>query len=147
MEDELFQQDIFGNVVKIVLENGEEDAIGPQARANFNIFALTDAIGARNKREAWVLYQKALAAGMTAEDVFFRIVFWQVKAMLIASKTKSVEETDMKPFPYNKAKSFLKNFKSGELEKISADLVKGYHEVRRGKGETETLVEKMILKL
>src|SRR3989344_3812871 len=95
--------------------------------APFNIFALTDAIGARKKRDAWVLYQKALAQGLLPEDVFFRVLIWQVKSMLLASKTKGVSETDMKPFPYNKAKGFSKNFKDGEIEKLSEDLILGYH--------------------
>ncbi|MEK7227642.1 MAG: hypothetical protein AAB641_02010 [Patescibacteria group bacterium] len=116
-------------------------------RQPFNIFTLTDAIGARKKRDAWVLYQKALASGMSAEDVFFRAVIWQVKNMLIASKTKNAGETDMKPYPYSKAKGFLKNFKPGELEGLSEELVLGYHAVRKGKGETETLIEKIILRL
>ena len=147
MDEEFFQQDIFGNTVKVVLENPEdEDAIGPKARGDFNVFTLTDAIGARNKREAWVLYQKALASGMVAEEVFFKL-FWQVKTMLLAAKTRNAEEADMKSFPYSKAKGFLRNFKPGELEKLSGELVRGYHQVRRGEGEMETLVEKMLLKL
>ena len=117
-----------------------------RAQGEFNIFALTDAIGARKKRDAWVLYHKALASGMVAEEVFYKLV-WQVKTMLIASKTKSVAETDMKAFPYNKAKSFLNNFKPGEIERMSGDLMLGYHQVRRGEGEIETLVEKTLLKL
>ena len=67
--------------------------------------------------------------------------------MLIAAKTESVGETDMKPFPYSKAKSFLKNFKPGELEKLSESLGIGYHSARRGEEEIETLVEKILLKL
>ncbi len=114
--------------------------------APFNIFALTDAIGARSKRDAWVLYQKALASGMVPEEVFYKLM-WQLKTMLTVKKTKSVTETDMKPFPYNKAKGFLKNFKEGELEKISESLVLGYHSARRGEGEIETLVEKTLLRL
>lgn len=112
----------------------------------FNIFLLTDAIGARDKRDAWVLYRKALSSGMVPEEVFYKLV-WQVKTLLIAQKTKSVAETEMKPFPYNKAKGCLKNFKPGELEKLSAELVNGYHRVRRGEGEMETLVERFLLKL
>ena len=112
----------------------------------FNIFSLTDAIGARKKREAWVLYQKALMSGLAAEEVFYKL-FWQMKTMMLAQKTKSVAETDMKPFPYNKAKGFLKNFKQGEIEKLSESLVLGYHKARRGEGEIETLVEKTLLKL
>ncbi len=110
----------------------------------FNIFSLTDAVAARDKRQAWMLYQKALASGMAPEEVFYKIV-WQVKTLLTAEKTKSVSETEMKPFPYNKAKSALKNFKSGELEELSESLVTGYHKIRRGEGEMETLVEKIIL--
>ncbi len=147
MNEEFFQQDIFGNTVKVVSENSEEDVIGPAARNDFNIFALTDAIGARKKKDAWVLYQKALASGMAAEDVFFRAVIWQVKNTLIASKTKNAGETDMKPFPYSKAKGFLKNFSASELQNLSESLVLGYHRVRQGKGEIETLVEKVLLKL
>ncbi len=114
--------------------------------AAFNIFALTDAIGARKKRDAWVLYQKALTSGLVPEEVFYKLV-WQTKTMLVAENTKSVAETEMKPFPYNKAKSFLKNFKPGELQKMSEALVLGYHRARRGEGEIETLVEKLLLSL
>lgn len=142
---EMYGQNLFGETVTAMAEK-EEDMIGPKARGEFNIFAFTDAIGNRNKREAWVLYQKALASGMVAEEIFFK-VFWQVKTMLLASRTRSAEEADMKAYPYSKAKGFLKNFKEGELEKFSEDLIRGYHEVRRGNEETETFVEKMLLKL
>ncbi|MCR4279298.1 MAG: hypothetical protein NUV78_01005 [Candidatus Zambryskibacteria bacterium] len=148
---EMYGQNLFGETMsKTVFDNDVSrtalDTIGPKARGEFNIFAFTDAIGSRNKKEAWVLYQKALASGMVAEEIFFK-VFWQVKTMLLASRTKSAEEADMKAYPYSKAKGFLKNFKEGELEKFSEDLIKGYHEVRRGNEETETFVEKMLLKL
>ena len=148
MTDEFYHKDIFGTVVDVNLgtvEEGEKLPLDKKGR-EFNIFALTDALGARKKKEAWVLYQKALSAGVRTEEIFFKIV-WQVKSMLIASRTKNVGETDMKAFPYSKAKSFLKNFKSGELEKLSEALVVGYHMARRGEGEIETLVEKILLGL
>lgn len=149
MTDEFYHKDIFGAVVDINLGAVEEEVELPlldKKGREFNIFALTDAVGARNKKDAWVLYQKALSAGLSAEEIFFKIV-WQVKSMLIASRTKSVAETDMKAFPYSKAKSFLKNFQPGELEKLSEDLVIGYHLARRGEGEVWALVEKTLLKL
>lgn len=153
MTDEFYHKDIFGTVVDVNLTGGERSDLNIDSqgltlgsRPEFNIFALTDAVGARKKKEAWVLCQKALTAGLSAEEIFFKIV-WQVKSMLLASKTKNVGETDMKPFPYSKAKSFLKNFKPGELETLSENLVIGYHQARRGVGEVETLVEKTILKL
>ena len=143
---EMYSTNLFGEKVDIPKVDDEEDLIGPKARAEFNIFALTDAIGARKKRDAWVLYQKALASGMAPEEVFYKLV-WQAKTMLIAKNTKSVSETDMKPFPYNKAKGFLRNFKEGEIEELSEGLVEGYHQARRGEGEIETLVEKTLLSL
>ncbi len=158
---EMYSANLFGEVTK-----GEEGKLGAKSghapegtsedfaenfpdslrAAPFNIFTLTDAIGARKKREAWVFYQKALASGMVAEEVFYKLV-WQIKTMLTVSRTKSVAETDMKPFPYNKAKGFLKNFSTQELEKLSEKLVLGYHRARRGEGEIETLVEKTLLRL
>lgn len=149
MTEEFYHKDIFGTVVDVNLGavEGEEDKLPLDKKGReFNIFVLTDAVGARDKKRAWILYQQALAAGLSAEEVFFKIV-WQVKSMLIASRTKSVGETDMKPFPYSKAKSFLKNFKPEELEKLSENLVIGYHLARRGEGEVETFVEKILLSL
>ena len=148
MSDEFYHKDIFGAVVDLnlgVVEEDEKRLVDKKGR-EFNIFALTDALGNRKKKEAWILYEKALAAGLSAEEVFFKLV-WQVKSMLIAQRTKNVGETDMKAFPYNKAKSFLKNYKQSELEKLSEDLVIGYHQARQGKGEIETLIEKLLLSL
>ena len=148
MTEEFYHKDIFGNVINIDLGKVDEDEkpLFDKKGREFNIFSLTDAIGARDRKRAWVLYQKALSAGLVAEQIFFKVV-WQIKSMLIVSKTKSVGETDMKDFPYSKARSFLKNFKPGELETLSENLVVGYHRARRGEGEIETLVEKILLGL
>ena len=145
VHSESYGTNLFGESVDT--PNAEEDeVIGPKVRGDFNIFSFTDAIGLRKKRDAWILYRKALSTGVSAEELFYK-VFWQVKIMLLAGKTKSPTEAGMKPFPYNKARGFLKNFKSGELEALSFSLVSGYHQVRRGEGETETLLEKMLLSL
>ena len=147
MEQEFYHQNIFGEVVDIDLSKEEDEKLPLDKKGReFNIFALTDALGARDKKRAWIIYQEALAAGVSAEEVFFKLV-WQVKSMLIAARTKSVAETDMKAFPYSKAKGYLKNFKSEELEQLSENLVTGYYKARRGEEEVETLVEKILLKL
>ena len=146
MED-FYHKNIFGEVVDIDFAEETEASEEVKARrSDFNVFSLTDAVGARDKKNSWVLYQKALASGMVAEEIFWKI-FWIVKAMLIASKTKSYEETDMKEFPYKKAKGFSKNFSDEELKNLSETLVIGYHNARRGIGEIETLIEKILLGL
>jgi len=146
-EEEFYHKDIFGHVVDLNLAEAEEEYSEiKDKKSDFNIFLLTDAIGARDKKNAWVLYQKALASGLVAEEIFWKVV-WVVKTMLLAKRTKSAEEAEMKAFPYNRAKGNLKNFKEGELEKISEDLVVGYHNARRGIGEIGTLIEKTLLGL
>lgn len=145
---EFYHQDLFGTVVDFApkIEEEKVDLVGPKGKSTFNIFSLTDAVAARNKKEAWVLYQKALASGMVAEEIFWKVV-WQIKTLLIASRTKTADEAGMKAYPYSKAKGALKNFKPGEIEEISERLVTGYHEIRRGEGEMEALVEKTLLGL
>jgi hypothetical protein len=149
MTEEFYHKDIFGTVVNACFGQTEEEDKLPMSEKSaelFNLFTLTDAFGARQKRVAWVLYQKALSVGVPPEVVFFKIV-WQIKSMLIASKTKNAGEVDMKTFPYNKAKGFLKNFKPGELEKISEGLVIDYGRIRKGETEMKILVEKLLLSL
>ena len=147
MKEEFYHKDIFGTVVDFSPTTEEEEKLPLDKKGReFNIFVLTDALGARNKKEAWILYQKALAAGVSADEIFFKI-FWQVKSMLLASKTKSVAETDMKPFPYNKAKSYAKNYSQEELENLSESLVEGFLLARGGEGEIGTLLEQILLKL
>jgi DNA polymerase III delta subunit len=147
MSDEFYHKNIFGEVVDLDLvetEDGEEKIKAKYS--DFNIFALTDAVGARDKKNSWVLYQKALASGMAAEEIFWKIV-WIVKSMMIASKTKDYSETDMKEFPYKKAKGYAKNFSKVELENLSETLVVGYHNARRGIGEVDLVIERILLGL
>ncbi len=146
--EEFYHKNIFDEVVDVDLAAVEEetDLVGSKGKTDFNIFALTDAFGARDKRSAWVLYRKALAAGMAPEEVFYKIV-WQIKSLLLAKKTGTADEAGMKAYPYSKAKGYLKNFQGNELEDLSEELVIGYHNARRGKEEIETLLEKMLLGL
>ncbi|HEY4528566.1 MAG TPA: hypothetical protein VJJ48_01945 [Candidatus Paceibacterota bacterium] len=144
---EMYEANLFGEKMEAGKHPVFEESLTPGVKeASFNIFAFTDAIGARKKRDAWVLYRKALSLGMVPEEMFYKF-HWQLKSMMLASLTETPAEADMKPFPYNKAKGFLKNFQTSELRNLSTELVIGYHHARRGEGEIETLVEKMLLKL
>jgi hypothetical protein len=145
------QFDIFGGQIEVGDLSQPSPNLGEGKggvkKDSFNIFTLTDAIGARKKKDAWILYQKALASGMAADDIFWRAIAWEIKTLLLASKTKSAEESGLNPFVYQKAKAYSKNFKAGELENLSETLVVGYHNARRGIGEIETLIEKILLSL
>lgn len=149
MNEEYYHKDLFGETVDIGFQAAEEEYEEPlldKSDGGFNIFALTDAIGARKKKEAWILYQKALSTGFPAEKIFWKLV-WIVKSMMLASRTVKSSEAEMKEFPYRRAKSFSKNFSASELRDLSMSLIESYHQVRRGKSDTETLIEKTILNL
>ena len=111
-----------------------------------NRFVLADALAARNKKELWIRYVEAIESGAVAEELH-GILFWQVKTMLLAQHSKSAEEAGLKPFPYSKAKGALKNWKPGEVEKLSSDLVSIYHRAHRGEGELALLAERLILSI
>lgn len=146
MAEEFYGKNLFGEVVSLGLKDPDEKEVVEKAGKEFNIFPLTDAIGGRDKRNAWKIYEQALASGMSADEIFWRIM-WGVKALLLAERTESAEESGLNPFVYRKSKGFLKNWKEGEVEKLSESLVVGYHNVRRGVGEMETMIEKTILNL
>lgn len=109
-------------------------------------FRMTDALGNRDKKSLWVLYQQALRTGKEPEELH-GLLFWQVKNMLLALNSKNAEDAGMKPYPYTKAKQSLKNYSKEDLHKLLLALVSEYHNVRLGKGELETGLEKVILGL
>jgi len=115
-------------------------------RDTFDIFALTDALGRRDRKGTWVLYQKARATG-AEEEQLHGMLFWIVKGMLLASRTKSAKEAGLSPFVYSKANSFAKNYTPDELEKLSRKLVTLYHDSRRGVEELPVALERLILSL
>jgi hypothetical protein len=146
MAEEFYGVNLFGERVDVGLVEDKGVEVVEKAGKEFNIFPLTDAIGERDKRKAWVVYEQALNSGLVADEIFWRVM-WGVKALILTAKTSSAEESGLNPFVYKKCKSFLKNWKVEELENLSESLVVGYHNARRGIGEMETMIEKIILSL
>lgn len=91
-----------------------------------NAFALADAIGKRNKKEAWMLYRKAIDAG-EAPEALHGMVFWKIKSLILSGGNHA--------------------WKSDELLAVLDELITIYHEARRGKHELETGFEGFILSL
>lgn len=111
-----------------------------------NPFALADAVGNRDSKRLWHTFTEEITRGAKAEELHGQMV-WQIKSILIAAKTKTAEEADMKDFPYRKAKGFIKNYKIEELEELLFKLVSAYHEAHRGKVELAVALEKIILEI
>lgn len=112
----------------------------------FKIFTLADAFGAKDKKKLWILYQKALRSYIAHEQIH-GILFWQVKAMLMSLQAKSAKESGLNPYVYSKSLRFAKNYTEDELKKLSTELVRTYHESRRGIIDFESALERFVLSI
>jgi len=116
----------------------------PKKEKEFNTFSFADALGARDRKKLWVLYQKAKRFNIADEEIH-GILFWQTKNMLLAGKAGSPSEAGMNPFVYKKARSFLKNYSTEELGSLSRTLITLSHDARRGKHDFATALERFTL--
>jgi hypothetical protein len=108
-----------------------------------NIFDLANAFAMKDKKNAWILYQKALKE-FSPEEIYGTL-WWQIKTMLIASKTKTAAEADMKDFPYQKAKTYAKNFTDSELDNLAKKIISLYHKSRLESEDLTINLERLIL--
>ncbi len=115
-------------------------------KEGFNIFALTDALGERNRVRLWTLYQKALMQGSEPEEIH-GILFWQVKSLLAAAQSKTAADAGLKPFVWSKSQSFLRNYSVSELKKMSSEMVGLYHLSRIESLELEDKLEEFVINI
>lgn len=111
-----------------------------------DFFDFANALGEKNKKLLWTLYQDALAEEVPSEEVH-GIFFWQVKAMLSALLSKNDEEAGLNPFVYRKARAYAKNYSEEKLKKMSTKLFEMYHLAHRGEIDFAIALEKFILEL
>lgn len=116
----------------------------------YNPFVICDTFAEKNKVKSWIIYQQALKQGVPAEEVFFKIL-WQIKNLLMVKKLMNAgianvdKESGLKPFVAGKAIKAAKNFTEDELINYSYEMLKIYHQERRGKSELPIEFEKFIL--
>lgn len=115
-------------------------------KREFNNFALSDALGRRDKKELWSLYQESVFEEKVPEGIH-GVLFWQVKSMLLAISSKSAQDAGIKPFVYSKALRFADNYGDAKLRQMSADLVSIYHDSRKGGDELDVALERWILNI
>lgn len=112
-------------------------------KERFNVFAITEALGNRDKKRAWMLYREALSENLVPEEIH-GVLWWQIKTMLQVAKG----DTDgIKPYSVTKARGFLKKYSQTELESLARSFVNLYHDARRGIVEFEIGLEKLLLSL
>lgn len=134
------------NSLKKVSEKTWEIKPISKIQKDFNIFSLTDALGERNRTKLWKLYHKATDAGAEPEEIL-GLLFWQTKSLIAAAKSKTATDAGLKPFVYSKSKSFIKNYSVADLEKMSGDLIRLYHDAHGGVVQFDLALEEFVLGL
>ncbi len=114
----------------------------------FNVFSLTDSFNSRDKKNTWVLMQKALKSDVPAMDIA-NILTWSIKSLILAKDKKGTDEeikkTGLNPFVFKKALSFSKKWDMKDMKKALQNIVFLYHDDRRGEDLTRDL-ELFLLK-
>ena len=119
-------------------------------KQEFNIFALSDALGKKDKKHLWILYVQALRAGVVPEQIHGTL-FTQIKNMALLKRAEkegvNIGKLGLHPFVVTKTKGFTKNFEENELENHSRTLLHAYHNARGGGDELGVALEKFVLNL
>ncbi len=95
-------------------------------KEEYNAFALANAVGNRDRKNAWILYRQAIDRG-EAPEALHGMIFWKVKTALLSG--------------------FSNTYSKDELYGLADRLITVYHESRRGMHELETGMETLILTL
>lgn len=119
-----------------------------------NIFALTDAVGGKNKALATKLLEEQLAAGV-ADIYLLSMVTRQFKILLQirqaidsgASPQSMAKALGLHPFVAQKGAGQARNFSLPALKEIFNSLVEIDYKVKSGKGEARVLLGVFLAKL
>lgn len=117
-----------------------------EEKKELNVFGINDGLLDKDKKRLWVSYTDLISRGGVPEEIH-GILFWQVKSMILASRSTSSNETGLSPFVYKNSLRGARNYKTEELQKMSSDLVNMTHKVRNGEGDIGVMLEKWILSL
>lgn len=109
----------------------------------YNLFLLTDALGARDKKKLWILFNEAVYYGAPIDEIH-GLLNWQIKNMIMVTTAK--ENPGMHPFVYQKTSKSAKNFTLRELQELSSRLVTTFHDRETGI-PMEIKLEQFVLEL
>jgi DNA polymerase III delta subunit len=117
-----------------------------EVKERFNNFSLADALAKKDKKSLWLLLSEAKLSGIASEELV-GVLWWQLKALRLATLTNSASEAGMKDYPYDKAKRALSRFGDNELESLSASLITLLHDSRLGRLELDLALERWVLRV
>ncbi len=108
-----------------------------------NIFDLTNSFVQKDRKKTWILYQKAIQ--LYSPEEIYGTMWWQLKGILLAHKTRNAKEAGMKEFPYQKSKHLAKNIGESEAIDLATKLIQTYHQSRLDGEDLSLNLEKIIL--
>lgn len=111
---------------------------------SFNPFILTDALLARDRKRLWLLFHQGRRAGLSAEEIFWKLN-WQVKTLLLVAVSAPAAPAGIKPFVLTKTKSALKAWPLADLQWLFTGLTVLYHETYPESDDFNLGLEKIIL--
>ncbi|MBI3634475.1 MAG: hypothetical protein HY228_02545 [Candidatus Yonathbacteria bacterium] len=154
----LLSKDIAKDLAPSATEYFEYTLGKNDTRPSFNIFSLGDALGERNKKELWVLYQRAIGAGFSSEEISGTL-FWAIKNIALMKQAKSRVSIDterhdsaesdcgLNPFVARKTRVFASHYTMEEIVSLSRNIVTLYHEAHRGGEPIDIALERFILSI
>ncbi len=115
---------------------------GPVKKFSNEIFALSDAIYARDKKNAWVTFQ-TLVNNFVTEEIHGTIL-WAVKMMRLHMYADAL---NIKPFVASNAARASKKYTPTEIDNMHRQLVHMYHDAHNGKIDFNISLESWLLSL
>ena len=119
-----------------------------------NIFALTDAIGAKNKAQAARLFEQELESG-TTESLLINMIMRQFRILLQVrqcldkgeSSRKIASQLKLHPFIVQKSLGQVRNFTLPALKSIFSQLIRIDKEIKSGRTESKTALSMLLAKI
>ncbi len=142
---ELREEKLLAEHKKILAKLGAKitEAKPPKKPKDNTVFAITDAVLARDRKKAWINYRAAIDAGKTPEEIV-GLLWWQIKTLWLVAKLG--EKSGQAPYAISKARQALKKYSPRDVAITARSLVNVYHLARLGEGpELEGACEKWLL--
>lgn len=112
----------------------------------YNFFPLLDALGVKNKKQLWILYQEALMSGSSADDIFWKMKDF-FKNLYLIKTSENKDRLNFKPFFIKKMSGFANNFSAEEIKELFNNLIEIYYRSLNETGRLEKELELLILKI
>jgi hypothetical protein len=107
------------------------------------VFAVTDALLTKDKKNLWINYQKALVT--TPLHEIMAVIHWQIRILALVTRGVPAETASIAPFPYKKTVRYAHTYSHSSVLTLLAESTCLIYELRTA-SDPEALVELWLLK-